>query len=92
MGLLDWDEPYELLLSWLERMMEYSPRSTYKLETDNFVFNNQVDNQFRKFHSVFWMFRPTCDAINFCKPIIQIDDKFSFMASIEDDVNCYNTR
>ncbi|RDX99322.1 hypothetical protein CR513_17647, partial [Mucuna pruriens] len=32
--------------------------STYKLETNDFVFINKVDSRFHKFYRVFWSFKP----------------------------------
>ncbi|RDX69614.1 hypothetical protein CR513_51248, partial [Mucuna pruriens] len=57
-------------------MEQYCPKFTYKLETDDFVLNNQVDNRFHKFEHVFWSFKPTCDAFEYWKSIIQIDSTF----------------
>nr|KYP44001.1 hypothetical protein KK1_034523 [Cajanus cajan] len=33
-----------------------------------------------QFHRLFWTFKPCCDAFNFCKPLIQVDDKTWSMA------------
>ncbi|RDX63515.1 hypothetical protein CR513_58054, partial [Mucuna pruriens] len=53
----DRDDSCDLLPRWLERMVQCYSESTYKLETDDFVFNNQVDNYFCKFQCVFLVFR-----------------------------------
>ena len=74
----DWDDSYDLLPRWLERMIQCTPGSVYKLDTTEYVFNNQVDLRFRKFRRVFWTFKPVIDAFNFCKPIIQIDGTFLY--------------
>ena len=74
----DWDESYDLLPRWLERMIQCTLGSIYKLDTTEYVFNNQVDLRFRKFRRVFWTFKPVIDAFNFCKPIIQIDGTFLY--------------
>ncbi|RDX90004.1 hypothetical protein CR513_28182, partial [Mucuna pruriens] len=78
------DDSYDLLPRWLERMVQCCSGSTHKLETNDIVLNNQVDNHFRKFQRVFWSFKLACAAFQYCKPIIQIDVLWNV-------VNCHNT-
>ena len=74
----DWDESYEMLPRWLAYMESFAPGSIYKIETNDFVYGNRVDNRFRKFHRVFWTYKQCIDAFNFCKPILQIDGTFLY--------------
>ena len=74
----DWEESFAKLPGWLAYMQMFAPDSVYKIETTEFVINNQVDNRFRTFHRVFWTFKQCCDAFNFCKPIIQVDGTFLY--------------
>ncbi|RDX76220.1 hypothetical protein CR513_43814, partial [Mucuna pruriens] len=53
----DWGDSYDLLPTWLERMVQCYLKSTYKLEIDDIVLNNQLDNCFCKFQHVFWSFK-----------------------------------
>ncbi|RDX75941.1 hypothetical protein CR513_44130, partial [Mucuna pruriens] len=51
------DDSYDLLPKWLEMIVQCCPKSTYKLEIDYFVLNNQVDNHFCKFERVLFVFQ-----------------------------------
>ncbi|XP_027364296.1 uncharacterized protein LOC113871400 [Abrus precatorius] len=74
----DWDESYATLPRWLEYMQLHAPGSIYKIETNDYVRGNVMDNRFRVFHRVFWSFRQCREAFKFCKPIIQVDDTFLY--------------
>ncbi|XP_027363021.1 uncharacterized protein LOC113870769 [Abrus precatorius] len=74
----DWDESYATLPRWLEYMQLHAPGSVYKIETNDYVRGNVMDNRFRVFHRVFWSFRQCREAFKFCKPIIQVDGTFLY--------------
>nr|KYP48009.1 hypothetical protein KK1_030300 [Cajanus cajan] len=54
----DREESYAFLPRWLKYMKEIAPRSFYDLCHDE----------------LFWTFKPCCDAFDYCKPLIQVDD------------------
>nr|KYP31109.1 hypothetical protein KK1_048959 [Cajanus cajan] len=74
----DWEDSYDLLPRWLDRMLDCCLGSTYRLETTNYVSNNVVETHFRKCRRVFWTLKPTFDSFNYIKPIKQIDGTFLY--------------
>nr|KYP48008.1 hypothetical protein KK1_030299 [Cajanus cajan] len=54
----DREESYAFLPRWLKYMKEIAPGSFYDLCHDE----------------LFWTFKPCCDAFDYCKPLIQVDD------------------
>ncbi|XP_027362506.1 uncharacterized protein LOC113870105 [Abrus precatorius] len=92
----DWDESYATLPRWLEYMQLNSSGSVYKIETNDYVRDHQVDNRYRVFHRLFWSFQQCITAFNFCKPLIQVDGTFLYgkyrqtllIATAQDGNNC----
>ncbi|XP_057425602.1 uncharacterized protein LOC130718966 [Lotus japonicus] len=75
----NWENSYNELPRWLGYMSSFSSGSHYYIYTDDYVgADGLVDGSLRKFRRVFWTFKQCCEAFNYCKPMIQIDDTFLY--------------
>ncbi|RYR25541.1 hypothetical protein Ahy_B02g059341 [Arachis hypogaea] len=68
-----WEASYEALPIWFEAMCHKEPSAIVHYETMLAYQGDELVNDIRVLHRVFWSYYPCIRAFKHCKPVVQVD-------------------
>jgi len=74
----DWEESYNQLSRWLLALQHFFPGTIVEMQTKPAYIGDQLAQDRRIFHRLFWTFRPLIEGFKYCKPLVQVDGTFLY--------------
>ncbi|XP_016185374.1 uncharacterized protein LOC107627005 [Arachis ipaensis] len=68
-----WEASYEALPIWFEAMCHKEPSTIVHFETMPAYQGDDLVNDIRVLHRIFWSYYPCIRAFRYCKPVVQVD-------------------